>query len=548
MSKASRMPSGGLGVFALAGASILLTLGAFELALRWLGYAPIYEVYSHPEIFWQKDELLGWSHTPNSGGVYVGPRPWPVEFEAPVRINSLGLRGPEITELPANGYRVMVLGDSLVAGFEVPWEETFPALMEAELNANFDFPVQVINAGVRGYGTDQSYLYYNERGRRLEPDLVIYVHGANDAADNVTLHRMRRTFSKGAFGLKPDGTLEPVGYPIPDYPLCSEILLDASYQPRRVDTQLESAICRSQTLLSDRSALFTFLSNRIQQRPDLLVFLYKLGSPDEGAEVETARIANGLPPEASRVAADVAPRSVLTAGILRTLAREIREDGVELMLLVIPSCWQGLDPRDFVSDGVTMLEVTEDLGRRDLQYEHDSHLNPRGHELLAHLLAPAVADRIRSRRAPHVPRRDAERTGSWSRSGESPPRTYARHEGERLGRATRPAELTRARERGLRPLASQPWITREASNGLGHGLDPFGIEELADPAEHLRHRASIRARNGQPRRHRLEEHVRDGFTAGREDKDLGGVILLVQPRVWNGIPIPEKPTMRIEPR
>src|SRR5262249_42991637 len=237
------------GLFGLGAASILLTLGAFELGLRWLGYEPIYKVYSHPEIFWRHDELLGWSHEPNSEAVYVGPRPWPVEFSAPVRINSLGLRGPEIAELPPDGYRVMVLGDSMVAAFEVPWEETFESLVETRLHQELGIPVQVIDAGVRGYGTDQSYLYYQERGRRLQPDLVIFLHSANDEADNVTLHRMRRTFSKGAFARRPEGTLERVGYPIPEYPLCSEYVLDASNQPRRVDTEREHAMCLVQTLL-----------------------------------------------------------------------------------------------------------------------------------------------------------------------------------------------------------------------------------------------------------------------------------------------------------
>src|SRR5262249_37072253 len=69
--RGSRPISVTAGLFGLAGASILLTLGAFELGLRWLGYEPIYKVYSHPEIFWRRDELLGWSHEPNSEAVYV---------------------------------------------------------------------------------------------------------------------------------------------------------------------------------------------------------------------------------------------------------------------------------------------------------------------------------------------------------------------------------------------------------------------------------------------------------------------------------------------
>lgn len=384
-----------LGSLALAGASIVFTLGACEIALRMLGYEAIYDVYSHPEIFWRKDPLLGWAHEPNSQDTYVGPRPWPVEFEARVEINSLGLRGPEIAALPPEGYRVMLLGDSMVAGFEVPWKETFAARIEALLRAEFQFPVQVINAGVRGYGTDQSYLYYKERGQLLKPDLVIFLHGGNDEADDVTLHRMRRLFGKGALAPEPDGDLRQVGYPIPDYPLCSEWLLDSRYEPRRVDTPLESSICRAQTLLADRSALFTFFSQRIQQSPRLLIFLYQLGSPASGAE----RLPAMDPVDPGGDPADVAPRTELTAAIMRALAREVRSRGSELMLVVIPAFWPDLDPRDFVSDAVTTFEIRDDLDQDVYHYVHDSHLSPRGHELVAKRLAPAIAERIRASRS-----------------------------------------------------------------------------------------------------------------------------------------------------
>lgn len=386
---------GTLGLFALAGASVLFALGVLEVGLRMLGYEPIYSVYSHPEIFWRKDALLGWAHEPNSEDHYIGPRPWPVEFDAPVRINSLGLRGPEIGEREPGAYRVMLLGDSMVAGFEVPWEQTFGRLIERQLAAEFDFPVQVINAAVRGYGTDQSYLYYKERGHRLEPDLVVFLHGGNDPADNVTLHRMRRIFGKGALALRPDGSLEPVGVPIPDYELCSEWLLDSAFRPRRVDTPFESAMCRAQTQLSDRSALFTFLSLRVRQNPGMLLFLYQLGSPRDGAETLLTR------PEEDRdlAALDIAPRRELSAAILRAIASEVRAHGAELMYLVIPLFWPDLDPQDFLSEGVTAFEIADDLEQPALHYEHDSHLNVRGHALIAERLGPAIAERIRASRA-----------------------------------------------------------------------------------------------------------------------------------------------------
>jgi hypothetical protein len=366
-----------------------------ELALRLLGYEPIYRVYSHPEILWRDDDLLGWSHQPGTRATYVGPRPWPVEFEGSVEINSLGLRGPELGERPPNALRVMLLGDSMVAGFEVPYEATFGALLERKLRAEFDFPIEVVNAAVRGYGTDQSYLYFKERGHRLAPDLVVFLHGGNDPADNVTLHRMRRTFGKGGLALRSDGSLELVGHPIPHYPLCAEWLLDANFRPRRVDTALESAFCRVQTQLADRSALFTFFSLRVQQNPGMLMRLYSLGSPSGGAE----RALSAEDADRDLAGKDIAPQRELTAAILRALAREVRARGAGLVHIVIPSFWPDFEPESFVADGVSLAFVRDDLDRDDLHYVHDSHLNERGHALVAERIEPEISARIRAARS-----------------------------------------------------------------------------------------------------------------------------------------------------
>lgn len=158
---------------ALLCGSMTISLILCEFLLRTLGYAAIYEVYSKPELLWQHDEILGWSHKPNSEAKYIGPRPWPIEFQGRVVVNSIGLREPEPAPLPENGVRILFLGDSMIAGFEVEYQETFCALLEKLLAERLGRPAQVINGGVRGYGTDQSYLYYRERGRLHHPDLVL---------------------------------------------------------------------------------------------------------------------------------------------------------------------------------------------------------------------------------------------------------------------------------------------------------------------------------------------------------------------------------------
>lgn len=372
-----------------------LLLVAAEFVLRAFGYAPIYRIYSHPEIFWRKDELLGWSQQSNVDGLYVGPRPWPVEYRGTVHINSLGLRGPEIAELPPDGYRVMILGDSMVAGFELPWEKTFPALLEARLNDEFDIPVQVINAGVRAYGPDQSFLYYQRRGRGLRPNLVVLIFGGNDYTDVVTLHRMRRTFGKGAFKLRPDGNLELVGYPIPDYPICSEWILDAKFRPVRVDTVPERVMCTVQTQLSDRSALFTLISMRIREYPALLSFLYKLGSPSAGAEASVLGFLAARKPHRQ----DIAPGDVLVTALVYALAREVRNNGAELLLSRMDA---GELYPNAEADGLFSFAVAESIAP-EYHFVRDSHWNERGHALMARLLAEPIAERIRA----HIARANA---------------------------------------------------------------------------------------------------------------------------------------------
>src|SRR5687768_17400213 len=195
--------------------AIALVAAIFEVGLRLTGHVAIYEMYSKPSQFWRYDELLGWSHEPGATGEFVGPRPWPIEFRGKVSINSLGLRGPEIPTREPSELRVLFSGDSIVAALEVDYEQTFVALLEPMLRERLGVPVRTINAGVRGYGTDQDYLYFRDRGWRLEPDLVVFFHSSNDPSDNTTLHEMRRPFGKPAFSLKDDGALEPVGAPVP---------------------------------------------------------------------------------------------------------------------------------------------------------------------------------------------------------------------------------------------------------------------------------------------------------------------------------------------
>src|SRR5262245_17000272 len=119
------------GALALAVASVVLTCALAEVVLRALGYGALHDVYSRPELFWRHDDLLGWSLEPNARGRYTGPRPYPIEFDSTIETNSQGLRGPEVGPREPGELRILLLGDSFAAGFEVEQRETFAALLEA---------------------------------------------------------------------------------------------------------------------------------------------------------------------------------------------------------------------------------------------------------------------------------------------------------------------------------------------------------------------------------------------------------------------------------
>jgi lysophospholipase L1-like esterase len=391
-----------LGNLLLLAASLVLVGAAAEVALRLAGWAPLYDVYSRPELFWRHDDRLGWSLEPGARGRYVGPRPFPVEFDSEIAINSLGLRGPDPVQRRPGELRVLFLGDSVVAGFEVDEPDTFVARTERALQSRFDGGVRAINAGVRGYGTDQSLLWYRQRGVALAADLVVLVFAANDFEDNVTLHRARRPFGKGGFALRSSGALEPVGLPVPRYELCSSWVLDAGYAPARVDGPLARAACALQTSLADRSALFTALAMSLGRLPGVVRLLS--GGADEPG---LAAAALPWPPPSERLhagagaAAGRADAAALTTALIQALAREVRLSGARFLLMITPRHWERLDVRALAADGIQPHAVALDpaLSQAELRFRNDSHFNALGHQVYAEGVVPLVEGELRAQLA-----------------------------------------------------------------------------------------------------------------------------------------------------
>jgi lysophospholipase L1-like esterase len=134
---------------------------------------------SHNNIFTEFDALLGWKLR---RGLSAERRK--EAYTSRETINSLGFRTPEISfDKPPGVRRIVALGDSHTEGYTVNDDETYSALLQAELSASH--PTQVVSLGVGGYSTDQELLAYLNVGRRYAPDVVLLQFCTNDLPYNV---------------------------------------------------------------------------------------------------------------------------------------------------------------------------------------------------------------------------------------------------------------------------------------------------------------------------------------------------------------------------
>jgi len=100
----------------------------------------------------------------------------------PISINSIGLRGPEISAAKNGAYRIVALGESTTFGMTIqpgdkPWPEVLEQIIHQRLKTRR--PVQVLNAGVPAYNINSSLYRLPREILPLQPDMIISYHGAN---------------------------------------------------------------------------------------------------------------------------------------------------------------------------------------------------------------------------------------------------------------------------------------------------------------------------------------------------------------------------------
>jgi lysophospholipase L1-like esterase len=322
--------------------STLIGLGLSEMAVRYMGMKPMY-VSPERGKFWKYDPVLGWAHQPGQEAVFETP-----QFRTSVRINEKGLRdrSHSYTKQNANE-RILVLGDSFAWGYGVEESERFSQLLEKSMD------VEVIDAGVSGYSTDQELLWYQNEGIKYETDLVILELAGNDVGDNER-QLVSTIYYKPKFVLE-DGHLIPTGYPVPK-------------------TSPQGKLIYS---LSQRSALAYFVVQRYFE-------LRSLYSKSKAHAVQ----ANLPEPDTHAERADFE----LTIALLREI-RGIAESKEAKFMIVTNDRWwdstSGGTYKDFINDlqkeGFLVLDVESmpDFDSKKMLIPDDGHWNQTGHQFVA---------------------------------------------------------------------------------------------------------------------------------------------------------------------
>lgn len=394
------------GRIALIAVGLLIPLLMLEIGVRIMGLAPPPE--PNPSI-WEPHPLFGWWHIPYSGGTFHSDYN---EFEADVQINARSLRDREIGyDNPDNAFRVLSLADSFGEALQVNLEDTYHKQLETLLSDSLEQPVEVINAGVGGWGTDQEAIFYVAEGLRYQPDVVLLSFFVrNDTVNNygpLEIERNGGRQQKQFFELSSEGELIPP--PVQEEAKAEE----------KAEVDNPPPLLGLADTLWQWSALYRLMVPYLRDVPAVVQSLGPSGILGGEAVI---RATNPTTPVPFFVYQEPPPKQFeaawdLTEAIITRLRDEVEQRGSKLVVVLIaapeqlyPEQWNSTVAKnpamqnqnwnlDAPNQRLTAFLEAENIAHLDLlpvfreataqsdtpplHFRHDQHWTPAGHKLAA---------------------------------------------------------------------------------------------------------------------------------------------------------------------
>jgi len=296
-----------------------------------------------------------------------------------IAINSRGLRDREMAPAkPPGTVRMLVVGDSFTYGSGVAAADTYPKRLERLLAERAGVRVEVINAGVSGYGTVHEAAFLRAEGWGYEPDvLVLQMFPQNDLDDN----------------------LEPFSREVVDGTLRARPSRPEAVAPLRRVQAFVRARSHAYRLLGDRYHLLRIRLG-LEQSHTAALGVYVRRPPERvtaGWEATRAQLTDIVEMGRRRgrpvVVVHAPALATVDADSAAAFARFYRVDQGELDWdrpgRTLGTLCAAL--------GVPYLDLTERFratGRsRDLYYAHNVHLNAAGHDQVSRWLFEALVAR-----------------------------------------------------------------------------------------------------------------------------------------------------------
>ncbi len=379
----------------IAVSSLLGCLAALFLAetsLRLLGVTS--------KLVYSPNPYYGWGHT--AGDKFF----WTTESrELEIQINALGLRDSDHSyEKPEGTSRILVLGDSFPEALQVRLEDGFSKVLEKALNVGAPKQIEVINAGVSGFGTDNALLFFTHEGFKYSPDIVLLTfYVGNDVRNN--WYPLDELDSGGP--RKPFYAIGPEGLTLHRYPFVRDTAWTASVK----------------AFLGRHLRLYAFsrdIWNRFDPR------LFQAAGNDDTNENDV-EIPLDLPLFQREPPKDWDDAWQVTRAILRELRSEVKRHGAQLFVVTVPTAFQihpeiwderlsandslrridwSLDnPNEYLSevcneeqipnlDLLPLMRSEARNARSLLYFFNDNHWNEAGHRFAAMCVAEALSPLI----------------------------------------------------------------------------------------------------------------------------------------------------------
>lgn len=302
-----------------------------------------------------------------------------------MKINSRGLRDREFAySPPPRTLRIGVFGDSFTFGEGVQNDETYAKVLERLLNSDHTmrktgWRIEVLNFGIGKTGTSHQLAWYQKEGRKYHLDLVIlgFLSG-NDFSDNWggVFYLKGNQLIHNPTAYSSIRRIQSVVYRIPFYRWLAQ------------HSHLVSLVRQTATKIDD--AMRTKASGDLNRRN---------GTGDD---------INGISDDSY----------ALTLRLIQEFQRETRKDQSRFMVVNLPArnqrplgayseqskikpyvvkgeaLLEDLDEQDV--EVLNLVPVFADLPGEKYYFEHDGHMNKRGHEVVAsHICEATLPDVLR---------------------------------------------------------------------------------------------------------------------------------------------------------